>query len=230
MLTFLACLLSALAAANPPGLDIKQKALDPYYDQWKDRWKLPLRGQEIKVAIVNNPQMEQTVELTPEYFTQPSGIKVEFTVLSENELRGTVYAQLREGTSEYDVVMIGPYNAAPLGVASKLHDLSRLATNAESFADYDIDDLLPPVRDALSNDGRLYAAPFYGESSFVIYRKDVFNRHINPMLFMPDKPTWRQVKELATRIDSPEMAGLCVRGKEGWGELGASLTTVRILC
>merc|ERR1719506_3031750 len=102
MLTFLACLLSALAAANPPGLDIKQKALDPYYDQWKDRWKLPLRGQEIKVAIVNNPQMEQTVELTPEYFTQPSGIKVEFTVLSENELRGTVYAQLREGTSEYD--------------------------------------------------------------------------------------------------------------------------------
>ena len=43
-------------------------------------------------------------------------------------------------------------------------------------ADYDVDDLLPAIRGGLSADGKLYAAPFYGESSMVMYRKDLMEK------------------------------------------------------
>src|ERR1700754_300436 len=43
---------------------------------------------------------------------------------------------------------------------------------------------------------------------------------------MPAHPTWTQVADIARRIDTPERAGICLRGKPGWGELGASFGTV----
>ncbi len=43
---------------------------------------------------------------------------------------------------------------------------------------------------------------------------------------MPANPTWTQVADIARRIDTPDMAGICVRGKAGWGELGAPFTTL----
>jgi sorbitol/mannitol transport system substrate-binding protein len=56
-----------------------------------------------------------------------------------------------------------------------------------------------------------------------MYRKDVLQR---AGIAMPPNPTWRQVADIARRIDTPDMAGICLRGKPGWGELGASFTTV----
>ena len=79
------------------------------------------------------------------------------------------------------------------------------------------------MRNALSADGKLYAAPFYGESSFLMYRKDVLKK---AGVTMPDKPTWDQVADIARKVNSPDMAGICLRGKPGWGDLGASFTTV----
>jgi sorbitol/mannitol transport system substrate-binding protein len=79
------------------------------------------------------------------------------------------------------------------------------------------------VRNALSADGKMYASPFYGESSFLMYRKDVLKA---AGITMPPHPTWDQVATIARTIDKPNMAGICLRGKPGWGDLGASLTTV----
>src|SRR6185312_14588845 len=77
--------------------------------------------------------------------------------------------------------------------------------------------------DALSYRGTLYASPFYGESSFLMYREDVLRA---AGITMPAHPTWTQVAAIARRINSPRMAGICLRGKAGWGELGATFTTV----
>jgi sorbitol/mannitol transport system substrate-binding protein len=79
------------------------------------------------------------------------------------------------------------------------------------------------VRNALSVKGHMYASPFYGESSFVMYRKDVLAKND---VTMPLHPTWQQVASAARKINTSSMAGICLRGKPGWGELGAVFTTV----
>jgi sorbitol/mannitol transport system substrate-binding protein len=56
-----------------------------------------------------------------------------------------------------------------------------------------------------------------------MYRKNVLK---DAGIEMPARPTWRQVAQIARRINTPAMAGICLRGKPGWGELGAPFTTV----
>ena len=101
--------------------------------------------------------------------------------------------------------------------------LVNLTPYAEADASYQYDDLIPAVRDGLSYDGGMYAAPFYAESSFVMYRQDVIDA---AGLEMPAAPTWDEIAEIAKAVNTDEMAGICLRGKPGWGDLGASFTTV----
>jgi len=90
-------------------------------------------------------------------------------------------------------------------------------------ASYDADDLLPPIRDGLSVDGKLYAAPFYGESSMVIYRTDLLEK---AGLTMPETPDWDFIGQAARAMTDREAGinGICLRGKAGWGENVAFLT------
>jgi sorbitol/mannitol transport system substrate-binding protein len=174
----------------------------------------------INVAIVGNPQMEDIASLTPDLFTAETGINVEYTILEEQTLREIVTRDVGAGGEQFDVVMIGMFEAPQFGRNGWLVDLNQYAAGD---ADYNVDDLIPAVRDGLSFDGGLYAAPFYGESSFLMYRKDVLEA---AGITMPDAPTWDEVAEIARTIDSDEMAGICLRGKPGWGDLGAAFTTV----
>jgi sorbitol/mannitol transport system substrate-binding protein len=178
------------------------------------------KGGSINVAIVDNPQMKDIAELTPSLFTKKSGTKVNYTILDEGTLREVTTRDVQAGGRQFDVVMIGPYEAPQFGKDGKLTDLTRQATSDTS---YNLDDVIPAVRNALSADGKLYAAPFYGESSFLMFRKDVLK---SAGVSMPARPTWAQVADIARKIDKPDMAGICLRGKPGWGDLGASFTTV----
>jgi sorbitol/mannitol transport system substrate-binding protein len=174
----------------------------------------------ISVAIVGNPQMEDIASLTPDLFTAETGINVEYVILEEQTLREIVTRDVGAGGEQFDVVMIGMFEAPQFGRNGWLVDLN---TYAADDAEYAVDDIFPTVQDGLSYEGGLYAAPFYAESSFVMYRKDVLEE---AGLTMPDAPTWDEVAEIARAVDSDEMAGICLRGKPGWGDLGAIFTTV----
>jgi sorbitol/mannitol transport system substrate-binding protein len=174
----------------------------------------------LTVAIVNNPFMEDIAKLTPSLFTKETGIKVKYTIPPEGKLREIITRDISAGGGQFDVIMIGPYEAPQFGTNGWLKDLTSDAKDDES---YDVGDLIPAVKNALSADGKLYASPFYGESSFVMYRKDVLQ---SKGVAMPARPTWDQIAAIARKIDSPQMAGICLRGKPGWGDLGASFTTV----
>jgi sorbitol/mannitol transport system substrate-binding protein len=178
------------------------------------------KGGSINVAIVDNPQMKDIASLTPKLFTAKTGIKVNYTVLDEGTLREVTTRDVAAGGRQFDVAMIGMYEAPQFGKDGNLVDLTPLA-NGDSA--YDISDLIPSVRNGLSADGKLYASPFYGESSFLMYRKDVMKQH---GITVPANPTWQQVSDIAQKVNSPSMAGICLRGKPGWGDLGASFTTV----
>jgi sorbitol/mannitol transport system substrate-binding protein len=177
-------------------------------------------GGSIKVAIVDNPQMQDLTKLTPSLFTDKTGIEVDYSVLEEGTLREVTTRDVAAGAGQFDVIMLGPYEAPQFGSDGTLTDLTPYVSDDEA---YNVDDIIPAVRTALTADGKLYAAPFYGESSFLMYRKDVLK---DEGVTMPAKPTWTQVAEIARKIDKPDMAGICLRGLPGWGDLGASFTTV----
>ncbi len=94
-------------------------------------------------------------------------------------------------------MMIGMFEAPQFGAAGLLTDLTPLAT---ADATYKIDDIIPPVRGGLSADGKLYAAPFYAESSFLMYRKDVLEAAGHEM---PAAPTWDEVAAIAKAVEHP---------------------------
>ncbi|MFE5243498.1 MULTISPECIES: ABC transporter substrate-binding protein [unclassified Streptomyces] len=179
-------------------------------------------GDALNVLMVNNPQMLELQKLTAEHFTEETGIKVHFTVLPENDVRDKISQDFSNQAGQYDVGTISNFEVPFFARNDWLHPLDDYAAQDTAF---DQDDILEPLRESLTAEGRLYAQPFYGESSFLMYRKDVFEAK---GLEMPAHPTWEQVASLAARADGaePGMKGICLRGLPGWGELVAPLTTV----
>ncbi|MDX3128678.1 sugar ABC transporter substrate-binding protein [Streptomyces europaeiscabiei] len=180
-------------------------------------------GESINVLMVGNPQMEDIAELTKSTFTKDTGIKVNFTILPENELRDKVTQDIATQAGQYDVATVGAYEVPVWHENGWLHELD---SYADKDAAFDKSDLLKPMVQSLSGgDGKMYALPFYGESSFLMYNKEVL---AEKGVTMPERPTWQQVADAAAEVDGarPGMKGICLRGLPGWGELGAPLTTV----
>ena len=173
---------------------------------------------EITVATVNNGDMIIMQKLSPEW-EKATGNKVNWVVLEENVLRERVTTDIATKGGQFDVLTIGGYETPIWGKSGWLTSLDDLGD------DYDYDDLIAPVRSGLTVDGKLYAVPFYAESSFTLYRKDLFDA---AGLKMPEQPTYDQITEFADKLTdkSKEQYGLCLRGKPGWGENMAFLGTL----
>ncbi len=179
-------------------------------------------AESINVLMVGNPQMVDIEKLTADNFTKDTGIKVNYTILPENELRDKVTQDIATNAGQYDVATIGAYEVP---IWSQNEWLTPLDEYADEEA-FDRGDLLEPIVESLSGeDGNLYAMPFYGESSFLMYRKDILEEK---NITMPEQPTWDEVAEIAAKVDGakPGMKGICLRGLPGWGEMFAPLTTV----
>ncbi len=176
----------------------------------------------ITVATVANPQMQDIQKLSNAFEKDNPNINVKFVILPENELRDRVTQDIATKGGQYDVVTIGTFEAPQW---AKNGWLENLGPYTQKDPAYDAADLIPTVAKALSYNGSLYAVPFYGESSFVMYRKDLFQQ---AGLTMPAQPTWDQVAQFARKLNNPKknQAGICLRGLPGWGELFAPLNTV----
>ncbi|MES4904062.1 MULTISPECIES: sugar ABC transporter substrate-binding protein [unclassified Streptomyces] len=180
-------------------------------------------GKTINVLMVNNPQMMDLQKLTAKHFTKETGIRVNFTVMPENDVRDKISQDFSNQAGQYDVATISNFEVPFYAKNGWLLPLDDHVADDRAF---DQKDILPSMRQSLTaDDGKLYAQPFYGESSFLMYRKDVF---AEKNLKMPEHPTWQQVADLAAKVDGARkgMKGICLRGLPGWGELMAPLTTV----
>ncbi|WP_162231647.1 ABC transporter substrate-binding protein [Allosalinactinospora lopnorensis] len=177
-------------------------------------------GRTVTIATVANPQMEDIEELAGRFSEEHPDIELEFVVLPENQLRDRVTQDIATQGGQYDIVTIGTYEVPIWAENGWLFSLEEYANEG----DYDVDDLLPPVREALSYEDELFAAPFYGESSFLMYREDLFEE---AGLTMPEQPTWEDVSGFAEELHDPDddVSGICMRGLPGWGELLAPLNT-----
>ncbi|SCB36896.1 ABC transporter substrate-binding protein [Rhizobium multihospitium] len=176
------------------------------------------QAEELTIATVNNGDMIIMQKLSPEWEKQ-TGNKLNWVVLEENVLRQKLTTDIATKGGQYDIMTIGGYEAPIWGKKGWLQPIDDLGD------DYDYGDLLAPIKSGLTVDGKLYAVPFYTESSFTLYRKDLFDA---AGLKMPDQPTYDQIKEFADKLTdkSKEQYGLCLRGKPGWGENMAFLGTM----
>jgi sorbitol/mannitol transport system substrate-binding protein len=163
--------------------------------------------------------MKDMESLKGEFEAANPGIKINFQVMEEGDLRSSVTSDVANKAGQYDIVTIGAYEVPQWGANGWLTDL----TAGLSDDAYDVGDILPPVKDALSVDGKQYAVPFYGESSILMYNKEILDA---AGVKMPNNPTWQQVAAAAKKVNNADHAGICLRGKPGWGDLFAPLTTV----
>ncbi len=175
-----------------------------------------VQAENLVIATVNNGDMIRMQGYTDD-FTSKTGHTVEWVTLEENVLRQRVTTDITTKGGAFDIMTIGMYETPIWGSNDWLVPLDGLS------ADYDVDDILPAMRGGLSYDGTLYAAPFYGESSMVMYRTDLMEK---AGLEMPDAPTWEFIREAAAAMTDRdnEINGICLRGKAGWGEGGAFIT------
>jgi len=176
-------------------------------------------AETITIATVNNGDMIRMQKLSNHFTEAHPDVELEWVTLEENVLRQRVTTDIATKGGQYDVMTIGTYEVpiwAEQGWLVPLDDLGD---------DYDADDLLPAIRGGLTVDGKLYAAPFYGESSMVMYRKDLFEE---AGIEMPDAPTWEFIADAARKLTDKdnEIYGICLRGKAGWGENVAFLTAM----
>ncbi len=171
----------------------------------------------LTIATVNNGDMVRMQKLTDDFTAMYPDIELEWVTLEENVLRQRVTTDIATKGGQFDVMTIGTYEVPIWANQNWLVPLDNLGD------DYDVDDLLPAIRGGLSVDGTLYAAPFYGESSMVMYRKDLIEK---AGLTMPDAPTWEFIADAARKMTDRDndINGICLRGKAGWGENMAFLT------
>src|SRR3954462_794601 len=176
----------------------------------------------INVLMVNNPQMIELQKLTAGNFTKDTGITVNFTVLPENDLRDKASQEFTSQAGQYDVATLSNFEIPIYAKSGWIAPLDQYVAADPAF---DQADILPSMTASLSSGGKLYGQPFYGESSFLMYRKDVLDA---AGIKMPARPTWQQVADIAASVDGKQagMAGICLRGQPGWGQVFAPLTTV----
>ena len=171
----------------------------------------------LTIATVNNGDMVRMQGLTADFTAKNPDIHLQWVTLEENILRERVTTDIATKGGQFDVMTIGTYEVPIWAKQGWLLPLDNLGP------DYDVDDILPAIRGGLSVDGNLYAAPFYGESSFIMYRTDLMEK---AGLTMPDAPTWEFVADAARKMTdrANDINGICLRGKAGWGENMAFLT------
>jgi len=177
-----------------------------------------LAATDLVIATVNNGHMIEMQKLGKFFEQKNPDIKLKWVTLEEAVLRQRMTTDIATKGGQFDLMTIGIYETP---IWAKKGWLLPIKTDAA----YDIDDLLPTIRDGLSQNGQLYAAPFYGESSMIMYRSDLVKK---AGMAINDRPTWDHLRNVAAKIHDPAngVYGICLRGKPGWGDNMALITTI----
>src|ERR1700719_318117 len=173
----------------------------------------------VTIATVNNPAMIELKKLSTKFEAENPDIKLNWVVVEENILRQRVTTDVSTGSGQFDLVFIGLYETPIFAKRGWLKEVANLSP------EYDLEDVFKSIRDGLSYQGKLYALPFYGESSMLMYRKDLLEAK---GLTMPEQPTYDDIKKIADALTDKAKGiyGITLRGKPGWGENMAYLDTL----
>ncbi len=177
------------------------------------------RRETLAIATVNNVDMTRLKDLGDAFEASHPDIRLKWVVLEENILRQRVTTDVAIRGGQYDIVTISGYEVPIWARRDWLRSLADLGPG------YRANDLIRPVKAALSYKGVQFAAPFNAESAITMYRADLFRQ---AGIAMPRRPSWDFIVRAAARLNRPSAGvyGLCLRGKAGWGENMAVATSI----
>jgi len=180
----------------------------------------------VNMALPNNPISQALAKIAAEKY-KVEGVTVNVAVLPENDLRQRLTTEASTGGTTYDIFVFGPYEAQTWAKNGWLANMEPYfkSLSADRLAWYDRADQIQGMVQSLAINGQSYAMPFYGESSFIMYNKALFEAK---GLTMPEHPTWDQIYDLAKKINDPAngIVGMTMRGAPGWGMSGAPFVTM----
>jgi len=176
----------------------------------------------INVLMVNNSQMLD-LQKNIKSFEDASGVKVNFTIKEEGEMRALASQDFANQAGQFDVATLSNFEIPFYSKNGWLHSMDDVQAYKDD-KDFNQADIFPSMTNSLKGpDGKLYGEPFYGESSFLMYRKDLADK---AGVKIPTNPTWDEVAAAAAKLDTGATKGICLRGKPGWGDNMAPMTTV----
>lgn len=163
------------------------------------------------VGAVANADMKLLEELSPVFLKKHPNVSIQWNSLEENLLRKRIVSSIALHEQAFDVISVGHNEALVFAKRGWIEPLEK------PRKDYDLDDLLPVVRNDMNWEGQLYALPFYREATITYFRTDLFAKK---GLTMPAQPTLAEIRDFAAKLHDPEAGihGICLRGKAGWGE------------
>ena len=182
-------------------------------DAWAAQIKSKYDGTELNLAFGTHPSTEAYQAMAAD-FTEKTGITVNWDVLENVSLKDKQLLEFTGHTGMYDVLMMDGFwisEYAPKQVVVTLDDY--LADPDMTPAWFDYEDILPAFRNGLGMyDGNTYGIPTAGESRFLAYRTDLFEKYDQEV---PE--TLDEMLEVAEFFNGKEdgLYGMAFRGQKG---------------
>lgn len=147
-------------------------------EAWGKAMKERYNGAEINLAFASHPSTESFQKMTKD-FEALTGIKVRWEVMEETYLKNKQLLDFTGKTGTYDVLMVDGFWMSEYGAKKVVEPLDDyIANSALTPAWFDYEDIVPAYRNGISKyDGKAYGIPTAGETRFIAYRKDLFEKY-----------------------------------------------------
>ncbi len=169
-------------------------------------------GVTIRAMMQGHPSTYALQEMVPE-FEEMTGMKVELEVVPYDELVPKSLLTLSNKDPSYDIIF--SYNTYLSSFASNgyLWSLDEFVQNPDLNKYVDLDDFVEGYLNTCKYEDALYGFPMYGESTFLMYRQDLFEQYdIQPPQTMADlMDAAKAVKEAS----NGETYGITMRAQKG---------------
>lgn len=204
---------SAPANESPAGSDESSAAGDMSTVQgWGDAVKANSEGKTITVAMASHPSTDAFQTMADE-FTDLTGINVVWDIVEETNLKNKQLLDA-QGAGSYDVFMVDAFWMSEYASKNILVPIEEFANDSAKTPEwFDYEDIMPAYRNGISGaNGVNYGIPTAGETRFIAYRTDLFEKY--------DKQpptTMDEYLELAQFFNGKEdgLYGVSMRGQRG---------------
>lgn len=179
---------------------------------WGEAMKARYDGSQITVAMAAHPSTDAFRTMEQE-FTDLTGISVVWDVVEETSLKNKQLLDVQGGGS-YDVMMVDAFWMSEYASKNVLEPVEPYATDtSKTPAWFDYDDIMPAYRNGIAGaSGVNYGVPTAGETRFIAYRTDLFEKYGK----QPPK-TMDEYLELARFFNGKEdgLYGVSMRAQRG---------------
>ena len=181
-------------------------------ESWGQAIKAKSDGKQITVAMASHPSTDAFKSMSDE-FTKLTGIKVTWDIVEETNLKNKQLLDA-QGAGNYDVFMVDAFwmsEYASKNVLVPIEEYAKDSTKTPPWFDYE--DIMPAYRNGIAGSGGVnYGIPSSGETRFIAYRTDLFEKYNK----QPPK-TMDEFLELAKFFNGKEagLYGVSMRAQRG---------------